>query len=119
VAGTPPAKRMTQAAEQANQTAGNPGAAGLGKVHDNPHISARAAAAAQCLGARASKIVSFCVPQVMQRAVKALQGGLAREAVLPSVGCVVGAAAVASLARLAVGCGDTAAVAPRCEVRNW
>ena len=49
----------------------------------------------------------------MQRAVKALQGGLAREAVLPSVGCVVGAAAVASLARLAVGCGDTAAVAPR------
>jgi hypothetical protein len=53
--------------------------------------------------------------QVMQRAVKALQGGLAREAVLPSVGCVVGAAAVASLARLAVSCGDTAAVAPRCQ----
>lgn len=49
----------------------------------------------------------------MQRVVKALQRGLAREAVLPSVGCVVGAAAIASLARLAVSCGDVAEVAPR------
>lgn len=54
-----------------------------------------------------------CGVQAMQRLVKALQRALAREAVLPSVGSAVGAAAIGSLARLALACGDVAAVAPR------
>ncbi len=55
----------------------------------------------------------------MQRLVKALQRALAREAVLPSVGSAVGAAAIGSLARLALACGDVAAVAPRQGFSKW
>lgn len=52
--------------------------------------------------------------QVVRRVVKVLQQHLSREAVVPTVGSVVGRAAVTALARLTVTCGDIHVIAPRC-----
>lgn len=52
--------------------------------------------------------------QAVRRVVKVLQQHLSREAVVPTVGSVVGRAAVTALARLSVNCGDIHVIAPRC-----
>ena len=54
------------------------------------------------------------LPQALLRVAKALQRYVAREAVLPTVGSVVGVAAITALACQAASCGDAAAVAPGC-----
>lgn len=56
--------------------------------------------------------------QVTRRVVKVLQQHLSREWVLPSVGSVVGVAAVTALARVAISCGNAAAIAPRWTPRG-